>query len=166
GNLLEPTTAPVREQLVAEEKAILPTGNHSTGHRRGVGLATLGRPVARGDVDPHVRMHAGDEEVEPTIAVEVEYFRPHGTPGCFRKVLRGRVAKPLPALIEPEVIPSLHVEAVEVGKAVGVHVEGRRIAAPAEIHQPDLATHVLEPVAAQVAVENTRFGALGVEVAK
>ena len=111
-------------------------------------------------------MHAGDEDVEPTIAVEVEHFRPHGTPGRFRKVFRGGIAKPLPTLIEPEVIPSLHIQDVEVGKSVVVHVERRGVARPAQVHQPDVATHVLEPVAAHVAVEHARFGTLGVEVAK
>src|SRR5947208_12494699 len=109
-------------------------------------------------------MHAGDEDVEPTIAVEVEHFRPHGTPGSLREVFRGRVEKPLSPPIEPEVIPTLHVQDIEVRKPVVVHVERRGVAAPAEIHQPDLAAHNLDPVAAQLVVENARFGALGMEM--
>src|SRR5713101_5783352 len=98
------------------------------------------------------------------VAIEVEHLHPHRAPGGFRKVLRGRVAEMLPALVQPEVIPSLHVQDVEVGEPVIVDVERRGIAAPAEIHQPDFARDVLEAVAAQIVVQNARFGALGVEV--
>ena len=71
----------------------------------------------------------------------------------------------LATLVEPDVIPPLHVERVEVGKAVVVQVHGRGVAGPTLVHQPDLATHVLEAVAAQVVVEDARFGALRVEMA-
>src|SRR5207249_2652098 len=166
GNLLESTTAPVREQLVAEEEASLPRGKQTAGDLRGVGLAALRRPVAGRDVDPHVGVHAGDEEVEPTVPIEVEHLHAHPSPGRFREVVGRRVAKMLPALIEPDVIPPLHVEDVEVGKPVVVHVERRGVAAPAEVHQSDIATYVLEPIAAQIAIKNARFSAFGVEVAK
>src|SRR3990172_3705352 len=52
-----------------------------------------------------------------------------------------------------------------MGNPAMVHVERRGVAAPAPTHEPYFARNVLEPVAAQIAVENARFGAFGVEVA-
>src|SRR5713226_9687226 len=109
-------------------------------------------------------MHAGDEEIEPTVPIEVERLHAHRTPGSYREVFRRRVAKMLSALIDPQVTPALHIEDIEVGKPVIVHVERRGVAAPARTHQPDLARNVLEPVAAQIVIENVRFGAFGVKV--
>src|SRR5205807_10275393 len=54
---------------------------------------------------------------------------------------------------------SLHDALPIFWKAVVVRVDHGGVAAPAEIHQPDFARDVLEPVAAEVVVQNARFGA-------
>ena len=110
-------------------------------------------------------MHVGDEEIEPTVAVEIEDLDAHRAPGRLREVLPGCVPKPLPSLVEPEVILPLHVEDIEIRPTVLVHVDNRGITAPAQIHEPDLAGHVLEAVPAQVAVQDAGFRAVGVRVA-
>src|SRR5260370_4006472 len=102
----------------------------------------------------HIRMHAGDEEIEPTVPIEVERLHAHRTPGSFREVFRRRVAKMLSALIDLQMTPALHIEDVEYGKPVIVHIERRGVPAPSRTHQPDLARNVLEPLAAQIGVEN------------
>jgi len=61
-------------------------------------------------------------------------------------------------------ILALHVEDVEVGPTVVVHVDDRRVAAPARVEEPHPARDVLEPVAPQVVVEDARLGALGMRV--
>src|SRR2546421_474378 len=99
-------------------------------------------------------MHVGDEEVEATVSVEVERLHPHRAPGGPGKVPPRGVAKPLAAFVEPEVVLPLHVEDVEVGPTVVVHVDHRRVAAPASIDEPDLPGDIPEPAAAQVVVQN------------
>src|SRR2546430_2621001 len=86
------------------------------------------------------------------------------SPRGLGEVVFGSVPETLPAFVQPEMIRPLHVEDVEVWKAVVVRVDHGGVAAPAEIHQPDFARDVLEPVAAEVVVQNARFGARGVRV--
>ena len=92
-------------------------------------------------------MHAGDEDVDPAVPVEIERLHPHGTPGGLGEVLRRRIAKALSAFIEPQVTTTLHVQDVEVGKPIVVDVDRRGLAAPARAHQPELARDVLESIA-------------------
>ena len=164
-DLLEAAAAAVREQRVAENELGLPVGKKVRGRRAGIGLAGLGRPVAGRDVDPHVGVHVGDQEVDVPVAVEVEGLDAHRTPGCLGEVFAGRVAKPFSALVEPQVVLTLHVQDVQVGQPVVVHVDHGGVAAPAAVDQADLARHVLEPAATEVVIQDARFGAVRVGMA-
>src|SRR5438093_13153279 len=80
-------------------------------------------PTCTRDVDPHVRVHVGDEQIDAAIPVEVEGLHPHGAPQSPREVASRDVAKPLATLVQPEVMLPWHVENVQLGKAIVIVVD-------------------------------------------
>src|SRR5438034_6017058 len=87
-------------------------------------------------------MHVGDEQVEASVSVEVERLHAHRAPGRLGKVLPCRVVKSFAGRVAPQMILALHVEDIEVGPTVVVHVDDRRVPAPrSEEHTSELQSH-------------------------
>src|SRR5256885_7223494 len=68
------------------------------------------------------------------------------------------------ALVQPQVITSLHVQDVQVRISVAIDVERGGVAAPALVDESDIARHIPEPIAAEVMIKNARLGALGMQM--
>ena len=76
----------------------------------------------------HVRVHVGDEDVEPAVVVEVEHLDPHRAPRRPREHLAALLDEALAADVLVVLIVALHVQDVEIGPAVVVDVD--RVASP------------------------------------
>src|SRR4029078_3453608 len=95
----------------------------------------------------------------------VERLRPHRTPRGPGEITRRRVTESLPALVDPEVIATLHVQDVQIGETITIDVERAGVAAPAPVDETGLARHIPELVPAHVSIQDARLGTFGVEMA-
>src|SRR3982751_2316787 len=70
----------------------------------------------------------------------------------------------LAALVQPEVIPALHVEDIQILKPIVVDVERGRVATPALVDEAGRPGDISEAIAALIPVQDARLGALRMEM--
>src|SRR4051812_18658217 len=109
-------------------------------------------------------MHARQEEIEPAVAIRVENLDSHSTPGPLGEIALRCFAEARSTLVDPEMIGALHVEDVEIRESVVIGVQHGRIAAPARVVEANVTSNFLKPIAAEVVVQETRFGAVRMQV--
>ena len=110
-------------------------------------------------------MHVGDEDVELAIVVEVEHLDAHRSPRRLWKQRAALLDEPLAALVLVVLVVAEHVQDVEIGPAVVVGIDNRRVARPRRIDQSHLLRHINEVILADVVVEDLRLRAFRFEVA-
>src|SRR4030095_16010452 len=113
----------------------------------------------------HVRVHVRDEQIRPSVLVEIEEFDTHRAPRSLWEHAGGFIDKPLSLLVLVIVVVALHIQHVQVWKAVLIQVGTGRVATPTPIVQSHLSRYILEFLPSEILVENFALRPVGVQMA-
>ena len=102
----------------------------------------------------HIRVHVGHEQIHQPVLVEIEKLDPHRAPRRFWKITGRFLHKPFPALIFVVMIIALHIQDVQIGKAILIQIHCCGVPAPVAVVQAHLFGNILEFPAPKIPVQN------------